>query len=209
MPEIEHMNNEVLNRVPAEFRPLLNLDHLTTWTLDRQRVHNDDHSEYEAARAMFQAVLRSQHVEGDGRWSALRRARKVEKHLNRLVKGSREAARGAEGLRTAYADYVRTIQALPGQRAAKAKAKADRRDQVNTFATKSLTVRRSARGRARPGSGTEVSSESAGQDAVAASGGPRSGASRLFDEAREPDGPQVPSIRGPAARQSGPGRKST
>ncbi|MFD8268497.1 hypothetical protein [Streptomyces althioticus] len=180
MPEIEHMNNEVLNRVPAEFRPLLNLDHLTTWTLDRQRVHNDDHSEYEAARAMFQAVLRSQHVEGDGRWAARRRARKVEKHLNRLVKGSREAARGAEGLRTAYADHVRTIQALPGQRAAKAQAKANRRDQVNTFATKSLNKTIGAMA-ARPDSDTEEG-ETAGQDAVKASGGRTvRGVNDLFD----------------------------
>lgn len=182
MSEIEHTNNdEVLSRVPAEFRPLLNLDHLTTWTLDRQREHNADLSDYEAVRALFQTVLLSQHVEGDGRWAARRRARKVEKHLNRLVKGSREAARGAEGLRTAYADHVRTVAALPGQRAAKAKAKADRRGQVNTFATKSLNKTVAAM-TARPDSDTEESGESAGQSAGKASGGRTvRGVNDLFD----------------------------
>ncbi|MEU3433066.1 hypothetical protein [Streptomyces sp. NPDC006863] len=180
MPEIEHMNtDEVLSRVPAEFRSLLNLDHLTTWTLDRQREHNADHHEYEAARAMFQTVLRSQHVEGDGRWAAKRRARKVEKHLNRLVKASRDQAQAAEGLRTAYADHVRTVQALPGQRAAKAKA--DRRGQVSTFATKSLNKTVTAMA-ARPESeGEAASGEIAGQSAGKASGRTVRGVNDLFD----------------------------
>ncbi|MFD0253699.1 hypothetical protein ACFVGX_22595 [Streptomyces sp. NPDC127113] len=182
MPEIEHMNtDEVLSRVPAEFRPLLNLEHLTTWTLDRQREHNADHHEYEAARAMFQTVLRSQHVEGDGRWAAKRRARKVEKHLNRLVKASRDQAQAAEGLRTAYADHVRTVQALPGQRAAKAKAKADRRGQVNTFATKSLNKTVAAM-TARPDSDEGASEETAGQSTSKGSGARTvRGVNDLFD----------------------------
>jgi hypothetical protein len=180
VPEIEHMNDEVLNRVPAEFRPLLNLDHLTTWTLSREREHNADHGDYAAARAMFQAVLRSQVVEGDGKWSARRRARKVEKHLNRLVKASRDAAQASEGLRTAYADHVRTVAALPGQRAAKAKAKADRRGQVNAFATKSLNKTVAAM-TTRPGD-AEASDETAGQSAAKASGGRTfRGVNDLFD----------------------------
>lgn len=169
MPEIEHTNNEVLNRVPAEFRPLLNLDHLTTWTLDRQREHNADHADYEAARAMFQAVLRSQHVEGDGRWSAWWRARKVEKHLNALVRASRDQAQAAEGLRTAYADHVRSVAALPAQRAARTEAKALRRGRVNTFATKSLNKTVAAMV-TRPDSDDEPSSETAGQTAAKESG---------------------------------------
>ncbi|MFH9820246.1 hypothetical protein [Streptomyces sp. NPDC017230] len=181
MPEIEHINTEVLNRVPAEFRPLLNLDHLTTWTLDRQREHNADHGDYEAVRALFQTVLLSQHVEGDGKWAARRRARKVGKHLNRLVKASRDAAQASEGLRTAYADHVRTVQALPGQRAAKAKAKADRRGQVNAFATKSLnkTVAEMA---TRPDGDEESSEETAGQSVAKRSGGRTvRGVNDLFD----------------------------
>ncbi|CUW33420.1 MULTISPECIES: hypothetical protein [Streptomyces] len=181
MPEIEHMNDDVLNRVPAEFRPLLNLDHLTNWTLDRQREHSADLSAYEAARAMFQVVLRSQNVEGDGRWSARLRARKVEKHLNRLVKASRDAAQASEGLRTAYADHVRTVAALPAQRAAKAKAQADRRDRVNTFATKSLNKTLGAM-TARPEGDDESSEETAGQTAGKGSGGRTvRGVNDLFD----------------------------
>ncbi|MFF0170244.1 hypothetical protein [Streptomyces prasinus] len=180
MPEIEHMNDDVLNRVPAEFRPLLNLDHLTAWTAARQREHNDDHGTYEAARAMFQAVLRSQHVEGDGKWSARRRARKVEKHLNRLVKASRDAAQASEGLRTAYADHVRTVQALPAQRAAKAKAQADRRGRVNNFAMKSLNKTVGAM-TARP-EDDEASGETAGQSPGKGSGGRTvRGVNDLFD----------------------------
>ncbi|UQI49778.1 hypothetical protein M1P56_35850 (plasmid) [Streptomyces sp. HU2014] len=181
MPEIEHTNDEVLNRVPAEFRPLLNLEHLTTWTAARQREHNDDRVTYEAARAMFQAVLRSQEVKGDGPWSARWRARKVEKHLSRLVKASRDAASASEGLRIAYADHVRTVAALPGQRAEKAKAKADRRGRVNNFAAKSLT-KTVAAVTARPESDEESSSEIAGQSASKGSGGRTvRGVNDLFD----------------------------
>ncbi|MDG9728360.1 hypothetical protein [Streptomyces sp. DH41] len=181
MPEIEHINTEVLNRVPAEFRPLLNLDHLATWTLDRQREHNADHGDYEAVRALFQTVLLSQHVEGDGKWAARRRARKVGKHLNRLVKASRDAAQASEGLRTAYADHVRTVQALPGQRAAKAKAKADRRGQVNAFATKSLNKTVAAMA-TRPDGDEESSEETAGHSAAKGSGGRTvRGVNDLFD----------------------------
>ncbi|MFE1075153.1 hypothetical protein ACFW5W_28540 [Streptomyces sp. NPDC058783] len=170
MPEIEHMNNEVPNRGPEDFRPLLNLDHLTTWTLDRQREHNADFGEYEAVRALFQSVLHSQVVEGDGRWSARRRARRVERHLNRLVKASQKAAKASEGLRIDYANHVRTMAALPGQRAAKAKAKADRRGQVNAFATKSLNKTVAAM-TTKPDSDEESNEETAGQSAETGSGG--------------------------------------
>ncbi|RPK69987.1 hypothetical protein EES45_36315 [Streptomyces sp. ADI97-07] len=135
MSEIE---NNVLNRVPAEFRPLLNLDHLTNWTLDRQREHTADLSAYEAGRAVFQTVLRSQHIPGDRKWAARWRARKVEKHWNRLVKASRDSANASESLRIAYADHVRVVAALPAQRADKATAKEVRRGKVNDFTAKSL-----------------------------------------------------------------------
>ncbi|MFI9311187.1 hypothetical protein [Streptomyces triculaminicus] len=181
MPEIEHMNQEIVNRAPAEFRPLLNLDHLTAWTLDRQREHYEDHGTYEAARAMFQAVLRSQEVKGDGKWSARRRARKVEKHLTRLVKASQDAAKASEGLRLAYADHVRTVAALPDQRAAKAKAKADRRGRVNDFAAKSLNKTVSAM-IARPENDEEPSGEPADQSAGKGSDGRTvRGVNDLFD----------------------------
>ncbi|WP_414170907.1 hypothetical protein ACMATS_37905 (plasmid) [Streptoverticillium reticulum] len=142
MTEIEHVAEETLNRVPAEFRPLLNLDHLTTFTLDRQREHNNDVSGYEAGYVVFQIALRSQHIDGDHRFAARLRARKVEKHWRALVKASRDAAQAMESLRLAYADHVRVVQALPGERAQKKadreQKKASRRTSVNALAAKSL-----------------------------------------------------------------------
>ncbi|MEV6147108.1 hypothetical protein [Streptomyces sp. NPDC051992] len=180
MSEIENAN-DILNRVPAEFRPLLNLDHLTNWTLDRQREHNADLSAYEAGRAVFQTVLRSQHVVGDRRWAARWRAWKVEKHWNRLVKASRDAANASESLRTTYADHVRTVQALPAQRAAKAEAKADRRGKVNDFTAKSLNKTVGAM-TARPDGDGESSTETAGQSVAKGAGGrPFRGVNDLFD----------------------------
>ncbi|MFC7871989.1 hypothetical protein ACFUS2_12685 [[Kitasatospora] papulosa] len=178
MSEIEM--NEALNRVPAEFRPLLNLDHLTTWTLDRQREHTADMSDYEAARAVFQAVLRSQHVAGDRWWSAKRRSRRVEKEWNRLVKASRDAASASESLRTTYADYVREVAALPAQRAEKLAAKQARRGRVNDFTAKSLHKTVSALSQ-REGE-EETSTETAGQARdSAAAGRTVRGVNDLFD----------------------------
>ncbi|NGO48649.1 hypothetical protein G6048_43450 [Streptomyces sp. YC419] len=154
--------NDVLNRLPAEFRPLLNLEHLTGWTLDRQREHNADLSTYEGGRAVFQAVLRSQVVEGDRKWSARWRARKVEKQWNKLVKASRDAGNAAEALRTVYADHVREVAALPAQRARKAEVKAGRRGKVNAFAAKSMHKTAAAM-TSRPDGGEEDGSETAGQ----------------------------------------------
>jgi hypothetical protein len=173
--------NEVLNRVPAEFRPLLHLDHLTNWTLDRQREHHCDLSAYEAGRAVFQTVLRSQHVPGDRKWAARWRARKVEKHWNKLVKASRDSANAAESLRTAYADHVREVAALPAQRAQKAAAKADRRSTVGGFTGKSLHKTVSAMTPPREGDGA-ASTETAGQAGDSAAGGRTvRGVNDLFD----------------------------
>ncbi|MET8945444.1 hypothetical protein ABZX30_18125 [Streptomyces sp. NPDC004542] len=166
MSEIEHVSPEVINRVPAEFRPLLNLQHLTSWTVDRQREHNADLSAYEAARAAFQTALRSQTVEGDGKWSARWRARKVDKHMKALVKAAKDSAQAAESLRLAYADHVREIAALPAQRAEKAARKAARRQGVGEIAAKSLHKTRTAMA---PSSAEEATgSESGGQPGAAA-----------------------------------------
>ncbi|MFF3127782.1 hypothetical protein ACFVRD_37060 [Streptomyces sp. NPDC057908] len=180
MSEIENAN-DVLNRVPAEFRPLLNLDHLTNWTLDRQREHTADLSAYEAGRAVFQTVLRSQHIPGDRKWAARWRAWKVEKHWNRLVKASRDAANASESLRTTYADHVREVAALPAHRAEKAAAKEVRRGKVNDFTAKSLNKTASALAPQREGD-EEASSETAGQARdSAAAGRTVRGVNDLFD----------------------------
>ncbi|MFE3603884.1 hypothetical protein ACFXP3_21335 [Streptomyces sp. NPDC059096] len=162
MPEIEQMKDDVLNRVPTEFRPLLNLELLSAWTLDRQREHNEDLSMYEAGHAAFQVALRSQHVHGDGRFAARWRARKVNKHWKALVRASRNAAHASESLRTSYADHVRTVAALPAQREQKAVEKAERRRRGSDFAAKSLHKTAAAMA-PRPAEGESPASETAGQ----------------------------------------------
>ncbi|MGK4578446.1 hypothetical protein [Kitasatospora sp. HPMI-4] len=109
--------------VTRDYRLLVQPDRLSNWTADRQREHGADQAEYEQVLAAFQTYLRQQHVEGDGRWSARWRARKVEKHIKKLAKASKQAAGAAEGLRTSYAEHQRVVAALPGQRAAKAARK--------------------------------------------------------------------------------------
>lgn len=175
--------NEVLNRLPAELRPLLNLDHLTAWSLERQQEHNADLSTYEAGRAVFQTVLRSQHIEGDNKWSARRRARRVERQWNRLVKASRDQANASEALRVAYADHVREVAALPGQRAQKAAAKAGRRDRLNAATTKSLNKTAAAM-TSRLSPDEESGDESAGQAPGPATGRTVRGVNDLFNDRR-------------------------
>ena len=126
-----------INQWEKDFGPLLNLQRLSSWTLDREREHHEDLVVYQGALAAFQAALRSQHVEGDGRWSAKRRARKVEKHLKDLVRASKDQAEAAEALRTSYAAHLARLAALPGEREAKALRRANRRT-VGELTSKSL-----------------------------------------------------------------------
>ncbi|WP_340564502.1 hypothetical protein [Streptomyces sp. GSL17-111] len=134
-------NSPDINR-PEQYERLLALSAMTTWTAARQQEHAADADAYAAALAALQSGLRSQHVEGDGRWSATRRARKVEKHLRKAVKASRTQERAMEALRTTYADHVRYVAALPGQREERRRAKeakkAGPRQSVATAAAKSL-----------------------------------------------------------------------
>jgi hypothetical protein len=137
-----------INRQP-DYDRLLNLKALSAWTLERQGEHGEDARAYEAALASFQAHLRSQHIDGDRRGAAARRARRVEKHLRSLVRASRRAEGEAEKLRTAYAAHVAHVAALPGQRQTKALAKADRkagrRQAVGEMTAKSLHKTSAAR----------------------------------------------------------------
>ncbi|MFB7453993.1 hypothetical protein [Streptomyces sp. NPDC056194] len=132
--------NEINRR--EQYERLLALPVMTTWTAARQQEHADDAAQYDAALAAVQAGLRSQYVEGDGRWSAALRARRVEKHLKTMAKAARKQAAAAESLRTAFADHVRTVEALPAQREAKRQAKELRkgggREAVAQAAAKSL-----------------------------------------------------------------------
>lgn len=124
-----------INRREPDYDRLLNLKALSNWTYDRQVEHGEDARAYEAALASFQAHLRSQHVEGDGRRSAVRRSRKVEKHLKALVKASRQAERSAEAVRNSYATHVAHVAALPSERAVK---RGERRQAIEGMAAKSL-----------------------------------------------------------------------
>lgn len=127
-----------INDAAASYERLLDLGVLSTWTLDRQRAHAADTSGYAAALAAFQTALRSEVVDGDGRLSAGRRARKVEKHLKALVRASQKAEAAAEQLRLSYAAHKAHIKALPGQRQAKAAKRAGRREALTEVTQKSM-----------------------------------------------------------------------
>ncbi|CAL9618086.1 hypothetical protein SUDANB58_05769 (plasmid) [Streptomyces sp. enrichment culture] len=133
---------EINRRPDADYTRLLDLDVLTAWTMDRQRVHHQDAAAYEEILAVFQAALRSEVVEGDGRWSAARRARKVEKHLKAAIKAARRQEGAMEDFRLAAAAHKAHVQALPAQRQAKQEAKqlrkAGRRQSVAALTAKSL-----------------------------------------------------------------------
>ncbi|MGV9277701.1 hypothetical protein [Streptomyces griseosporeus] len=127
-----------INRRDVDYSRLLDLDVLTAWTMDRQRVHHGDAAAYEEILATFQAALRSEVVEGDGRWSAARRARKVERHLRTAIKAARTQENAMESLRLATAAHKAHVQALPAQREAKQLRKAGRRQSVAALTAKSL-----------------------------------------------------------------------
>lgn len=129
-----------LNTSP-QYERLLNLSAMTTWTSSRQQEHAADATAYTAALAAIQAGLRSEGINGDSRWDAARRSRRVEKHLKRMVRAAKKQERAAEDLRNAYAAHVAHVTALPQQRAAKAASKELRRgtrQTVGQLAAKSL-----------------------------------------------------------------------
>jgi hypothetical protein len=113
--------------VTVDYSRLLNLKSMNNWTLEVQQNGSDDQRTFEGALASLQTHLRSQHIKGDSPRSAKRRARKVEKHLRRMAKAARQTAKSAEALRTAYADHVAEVAALPDQRREKAARRAQRR----------------------------------------------------------------------------------
>ncbi|MFC8408611.1 hypothetical protein ACFUG9_34360 [Streptomyces griseoincarnatus] len=130
------MSTEINRR--DDYERLLDLDVLAAWTLDRQRVHHADAAAYEEVLALFQSALRSEVVEGDGRTSPQRRARKVEKHIRAAIKAARRQEAAMERFRLAAAAHKAHVQALPGQRAAKASRKAGARQALATGVSKSL-----------------------------------------------------------------------
>lgn len=134
---VPNNNTDTVNRVEAYAR-LLTVPAVTSWTADREAVHGGDAFEYRAFLAAMEGELRSQHVPGDGRWAAGRRTRRATRGLKKMVKGSDLAAEGAREFRQEFADHVRHVNALPGQREAKAARSADRRASVGAFTAKAL-----------------------------------------------------------------------
>ncbi|MER6789512.1 hypothetical protein ABT330_33685 [Streptomyces sp. NPDC000658] len=126
------------NRRDVDYSRLLDLDILTLWTLDRQRAHHGDAAAYEEILALFQTVLRSEVVDGDGRLSAGLRARKVEKHLRAAIKAARRQENAMEAFRLSVAAHQAHVRGLPAQREAKAVRKAGRRETVAALTAKSL-----------------------------------------------------------------------
>jgi hypothetical protein len=122
----------------ADYERLLDLDVLSAWTLDRQRVHHADAAAYEEILAVFQAALRSEVVEGDGRLSAQRRARRVEKHIRAAIRAARRQESAMEKFRLAAAAHKAQVQALPAQRQARQLRRAGRREQIAALTAKSL-----------------------------------------------------------------------
>jgi len=89
--------------------------------------HVEDGLHYGQVADVIKRRLEQQQVDGDGFFSAKRRARKVSKQVKRMEKASREAAAAAEGL---YATFVNEVVELPARRARQLEAKENRRGRL-------------------------------------------------------------------------------
>ena len=94
--------------------------------------HLEDDRQYGQIADVVQTRLAQQTIEGDGRFSAGRRARKVAKHIRKMQRASRRAAAAAEGL---YGCFVNDVVELPARRAAELERKENRRQRMGIAAT--------------------------------------------------------------------------
>ncbi|MFD9496890.1 hypothetical protein ACFWA1_36050 [Streptomyces sp. NPDC060005] len=120
------------------FRRMLAVPFLTEWAnreLDRTKPSTGF---YRGLDLYFRSALRSEHVSGDNRFSARRRANRVTKHTRMLRKGAEMIDKALEALPEAFADHEAHMRALPAQREAKAQRKAGRRDALTAATSKSL-----------------------------------------------------------------------
>ncbi|GAA3808756.1 hypothetical protein ACFQ0G_53105 [Streptomyces chiangmaiensis] len=101
--------------------------------------HMEDARQYGQIGDIIRSRLQQQHIEGDGRFSARRRARKVSKQVRRMERASQKAAAAAEAL---YGAYVNEVVELPQRREVEAARKAEKRQQravtAGKFVAKSL-----------------------------------------------------------------------
>ncbi|MFJ8727660.1 hypothetical protein [Streptomyces sp. NPDC093269] len=88
--------------------------------------HMNDAREYGQMSDIIRSRLAQQHIEGDGRFSARRRARKVSKQVKRMERASQRAAAAAEAL---YASYLNEVVNLPKRREVEAARKQQKRQQ--------------------------------------------------------------------------------
>ena len=86
--------------------------------------HMEDARQYGQISDIIQSRLAQQHIDGDGRFSARRRARKVSKQVKRMAKASQKAAAAAEAL---YGSFVNEVVELPQRRELAEARRAERR----------------------------------------------------------------------------------
>jgi hypothetical protein len=94
--------------------------------------HLEDDRQYGQIADVVQRRLEQQTIDGDSRFSAGRRARKVAKNLRKMQKASRKAAAAAEAL---YGCYVNEIVELPARRATALERKETRRQRLGIAAS--------------------------------------------------------------------------
>ncbi|MGW3200005.1 hypothetical protein ACWDBD_36670 [Streptomyces sp. NPDC001118] len=123
----------------TDMTPLLNSpESFADFIVKRRKSHGTDHDVYDALYAAIRAKYRTEHIDGDGKFSARRRSRRMERQAKKLVKGAKMQYEALEALQVAQADHIALVAALPGQRQAKALAKAQRNAALSELATKSL-----------------------------------------------------------------------
>ena len=117
---------------------LLNPASFAEFAQARRKSHGTDHEVYDDLLAAIRAKYRTERVEGDGRFDAGRRSRRLEKHVKKLVKAAKVQYEALEALQLAHADHIAHVAALPEQRQAKALARAQRNAAIGELASKSL-----------------------------------------------------------------------
>ncbi|MEU5163367.1 hypothetical protein AB0G74_27675 [Streptomyces sp. NPDC020875] len=117
---------------------LLTPEEFAKFAQARRRSHGTDHEVYDDLLAAIRAKYRAEHVPGDSRWDAARRARRMEKHAKKLVRAARVQYEALEALQIAHTNHIAHVLGLPGQREAKELAKAGRSAALGELAAKSL-----------------------------------------------------------------------
>lgn len=124
-------------------------DITSTW----RDQHIEDGRQYGQVADVVQRRLEQQSIDGDGAFSAKRRARKVSRQVRRMERHSRKAAAAAEGL---YATFVNEVVELPERRAKEIERKANRRERLGIAATVEAAAQKSLTKSAHAFTGAEA-----------------------------------------------------